>query len=90
MSCACHVIPLQRQGQIDSGRRIKRDRPKGNARERDSGIKEDGTQELMDLDSFNCKDVRKTAANFGCERCSAQSKFECRRRMAVRVTAGDK
>lgn len=54
------------------------------------GSKERGTYMQIDLDMFSYKDVRKIASNFDCKNCSNASKFECRRRMAVRKTAGTK
>ena len=42
----------------------------------------------IDIDKFNYQTVRHIAANFGCKSVSAASKFECRRKMAVRMTSG--
>lgn len=54
------------------------------------GNKEKGAHMKIDLELFSCKDIRKIAANFDCKSCGNISKFECRRRMAVRKTAGAK
>ena len=52
------------------------------------GSHEKNNYQEIDINRFNYDIVRKIAANFGCKNVSAASKFECRRKMALRKTSG--
>ena len=52
------------------------------------GSKAKNNFQKIDIERFSYKVIRKIAVNFGCKNVSSASKFECRRKMAIRLTSG--